>query len=163
LFAQRGGSGADKKKAPFVKAYWKGKTCFKCNEKDHPASHCSKADKTVKADKANKEDDAASSDSSVNKLKKEIKKMLKVFKTVSAKLEQLKEAQSDLSGTDTEEEASHFQYDDAFQFAPLESRFEPTISKLFKQSHVATITLDLKQVILLDSQSTMDLFSTGNL
>jgi hypothetical protein len=29
-----------KKKAPFDKAYWKGKTCFKWNGKDHPASHC---------------------------------------------------------------------------------------------------------------------------
>jgi hypothetical protein len=143
-FAQRHGSGADKKKPPFDKAYWKGKTRFKCNEEDHLASHCPKADKTIKIDKADKEDDAASTASSVNKLKKEIKKMSKVFTTVSAKLEQLKEAESGLSGTDAEKEASHFQYDDAFQFAQLESKFEPKISKLFKQSHVAKITLNLK-------------------
>jgi hypothetical protein len=160
-FAQRGGSGARKKKAPFDKAYWKGKTYFKCNEKYHPSSHCPKANKTVKADtadKADKEGDASSTASSVNKLKKQIKKMSKVFTTVSAKLEQLKEAESDLSATDTEEEACHFQYDDAFQFAQLESKSVPRISKLFKQSQVAKITLDLEQVILLDSQSTMDLF-----
>jgi hypothetical protein len=84
--------------------------------------------------------------------------MYKAFTTVSAKLEQLKEAESDLSGSDAEEEASHFQCDDAFQFTQLESKFEPMILKLFKQSHGIKITLSLKQVILLDSQSTMDLF-----
>jgi hypothetical protein len=69
-FAQKGGSGADKKKAPFDKAYWKGKTCYKCSGKDHPTSHCTKSDKTDKADNTVKDDDAASTASSVNKLKK---------------------------------------------------------------------------------------------
>jgi hypothetical protein len=36
-------------------------------------------------------------------------------------------------------------------------KFEPQIAKLFKQTHSARIKLDLKKVILLDSQSTMDL------
>jgi hypothetical protein len=35
--------------------------------------------------------------------------------------------------------------------------FEPRIAKLFKQAHSTKIKLDLKKVILLDSQSTMDL------
>jgi hypothetical protein len=35
--------------------------------------------------------------------------------------------------------------------------FEPQIAKLFKQTHGTKIKLDLKKVILLDSQSTMDL------
>jgi hypothetical protein len=150
-FAQRGGNGNDKKKVPFDKAYWKGKTCFKCNGKDHPASHCTKAEKTYKAPQADKDDNAASTASSVNKLKKEIKKMSKAFTTVSSKLEQLREADSDLSGSDAEEEASHFQYDDAFQFAQLKSKFEPTISKLFKQSHATKISLDLIQTIYFSS------------
>jgi hypothetical protein len=88
-FAQRGGNGNNKKKVPSDKAYWKGKTCFKCNGKDHLASHCTKAEKTDKAPQADKDDDAASTASSVNKLKKEIKKMSKAFTTVSSKLEQL--------------------------------------------------------------------------
>ncbi len=46
--------------------------------------------------------------------------------TVSDKLEKLKEAESNLSGSDAEEEASHFQYSDAFQFAQLKSKFEPS-------------------------------------
>jgi hypothetical protein len=150
-FAQGGGggNGKNKKKEPFDKVYWKGKTCYNCNGKDHPASHC-------KADKADKkeDDDDASTASSVNKLKKDFKKMSKAFTTVNAKLEQLKEHESDLSGSDAEEEDSHFQ----FQFAQLESEFEPRISNLFKQTHGNGIALDLKEIILLDSQSTMDLF-----
>jgi hypothetical protein len=35
--------------------------------------------------------------------------------------------------------------------------FEPRIAKVFKQTHGTKIKLDLKKVILLDSQSTMDL------
>jgi hypothetical protein len=60
------------------------------------------------ADKAKKDDNVASMASSVNNLKKEIKKMSKAFTSVNAKLEQLKESESGLSGSDTEEEASHF-------------------------------------------------------
>jgi hypothetical protein len=89
--------------------------------------------------------------------------MSKVFTTVSAKLEQLKEAESDLSGSDAEEEASHFQCQDVFQFTQLETKFEPLILKLFKQSHRTKITLDLKQVVLLDSQSTINLFCNKTL
>jgi len=55
-------------------------------------------------------------------------------------------------------EDSHFQVDDAFQFAQVDKEFEPRIAKLFKQTHGSTINLDLREVILLDRQSTMDLF-----
>jgi hypothetical protein len=159
-FAQGGGGGGnDKKKESFDRAYWKGKTCYKCNGKDHPASHCPKSEKTDKPAKADKDDDAASTASSVNKLKKEIKKMSKAFTTVNAKLEQLKESESDLSGSEVEEESSHFQ----FQFTQMNSEFEPRISNLFKQTHGTKINLDLKEIILLDSQSTMDLFCNPTL
>jgi hypothetical protein len=67
--------------------------------------------------------------------------MSKQFTTV--KLEQVKESESDLSGSDGEE-ASHFQCD-AFQFTQLESEFEPRISNLFKQAHGDSVALDLKQ------------------
>jgi hypothetical protein len=68
----------------------------------------------------------------------------------------LKEADSDISESEGEE-ASHFQVDQALQFAQLNKKFEPRIAKLFKQAG-SSIKLDLKEVILLDSQSTMDLF-----
>ena len=159
-FAQGGGGGNGKKKETFDKAYWKGKTCFKCDGKDHPASHCTKSGKADKK-KANKndDDDDASTASSVNKLKKDFKKISKAFTTVNAKLEQLKEAESDLSGSEADEEDSHFQ----FQFAQLESEFEPRIANLFKQAHGDKIALDLRQIILLDSQSTMDSFAMVHL
>jgi hypothetical protein len=161
-FAQGGGNGqGGKKKEAFDKACSKGKTCFKCDGKDHPANHCPKSVKAKKTDDNDDDDDddAASAAQSVNKLKKDFKKMSKAFTTVNAKLEQLKESESDLSD---EEEASHFQHDEdgvlAFQFAQLEAKFEPRISSLFKQSHGNKIALDLKEIMLLDSQSTMDLF-----
>jgi hypothetical protein len=67
-----------------------------------------------------------------------------------------------LSDSESEEEDSHFQFDDGFQFTQLKVaqtaiKFEPQIAKLFKQTHSTRIKLDLKKVILLDSQSTMDL------
>jgi hypothetical protein len=48
----------------------------------------------------------------------------------------LKEADdSDLSDSDDDEEVSHFQVDNQFQFAQVDSNFKPQIAKLFKQSH----------------------------
>jgi hypothetical protein len=52
--------------------------------------------------------------------------------------------------------------DQALQFAQLDKKFEPRIAKLFKQAG-SSIKLDLKEVILLDSQSTMDLFCNASL
>jgi hypothetical protein len=53
--------------------------------------------------------------------------------------------------------ASHFQVGQTLQFAQRDKKFEPRIAKLFKQAG-SSIKLDIKEVILLDSQSTMDLF-----
>jgi hypothetical protein len=50
----------------------------------------------------------------------------------------------------------------AFQFAQVDREFEPRITKFFKQAG-STIKLDLWEVILLDSQSTMDLFCNAAL
>jgi hypothetical protein len=47
--------------------------------------------------------------------------------------------------------------DQALQFAQLDKKFELRITKLFKQAG-SSIKLDLTEVILLDSRSTMDLF-----
>jgi hypothetical protein len=73
----------------------------------------------------------------------------------------LKEADSDISESEGEE-ASYFQVDQPLQFAQLDKKFELSISKLFKQAG-SSIKLDLKEVILLDSQSTMDLFCNAAL
>jgi hypothetical protein len=53
LLAEGAGGGDKKKKETFDKACWKGKTCYKCNGKDHPASHC----KSKKADEGEKNEE----------------------------------------------------------------------------------------------------------
>jgi hypothetical protein len=52
--------------------------------------------------------------------------------------------------------------DQSLQFAQLDKKFEPRIAKLFKQAG-SSIKLDLKEVILLGSHSTMDLFCNAAL
>ena len=164
-FAQKGNTervrGDKQSKSGYDKEYWKEMTCYKCDQKGHPASHCKKS-------KSKDDDDdksIASTAKSVNKLQKELKSMKKKVNTVNTQLAQLKEADdSDLSDSDEDEEVSHFQMSkNQFQFTQIESNFEPQIAKLFKQSHGGQkfgtkVKLDLKEVLLLDSQSTMDLF-----
>jgi hypothetical protein len=51
---------------------------------------------------------AAATVNSVKKLQKDIKSMRKAFMTVNTQLEKLKEAESDISESEGEDEASHF-------------------------------------------------------
>jgi hypothetical protein len=76
----------------------------------------------------------ASVASSVKKLKKDFKSTKKAFTTVNTQLEKLKEADYDLSGSEDDEDQSHFQMDAAIQFAQVDKEFEPTIANLFKQA-----------------------------
>jgi uncharacterized protein YodC (DUF2158 family) len=153
-FAQKGGRGNGNKgnaskgnatKKPFDKEFWKDKECYNCGGKGHPSSHCPKDDA---------EDDNKSQAKSVKKLTKEMKSIKKAF----TQLQKTKEEDSDISDSDESEQASHFQFaDGGFQFTQVENEFEPQIAKLFKQTHGTKIKLDLREIILLDSQSTMDL------
>jgi hypothetical protein len=158
-FAQKGGRGGrggrggkGQSTVTFDKEYWKDKACFNCSEKGHPSSSCTKT--TV----ANKDDDSASIVHSVKKLAKDTQNLKEAF----TQLQKTGKQDSDLSDSKSEEEDSHFQFDDVFQFTQMKVKqtaikFEPRIAKLFKQTHGTKIKLDLKKVILLDSQSTMDL------
>ena len=154
-FTQKGGRGGRGGKGQgtitFDKEYWKDKTCFNCGEKGHPSSSCTKVAIT-------NEDDSASIVQSVKKLAKDTKNLKKAF----TQLQKTSERDSDLSGSESEEEDSHFQLGDGFQFTQMKVKqtaikLEPQIAKLFKQTHGTKIKLNLKKVILLDSQSTMDL------
>ena len=154
-FAQKGKQGKQK---PYDKKYWKDKECYNCGEKGHPSSHCKEPKKQDDDD-----DKSLASTTSVKKLKKELKSVNKKLDTVNTQLSQLKEDDSDISDSDDDEEASHFQYDafqfeKAFQFTQV-AGFEPKIAALFKQSdkRESLQTLDLREVFLLDSQSTTDL------
>jgi phage shock protein A len=73
----------------------------------HPATHFGKKSNS------NEDDDrfAAATVNSVKKLQKDIKSTRKAFTTVNAQLEKLKEAESDISESQGEDEASHFHMD----------------------------------------------------
>jgi hypothetical protein len=159
-FAQKGvrgggnqsssGNGKGRDSSTYDKKYWNDKEWYKRHKKGHPATHFPKKPSDGDARST------ASAASSVKKNKKDLKSIKKAFTMVNTQLAQLKEADSDISESDGEE-ASHFQVDQASQFAQLDKKFEPIIAKLFKQAR-SSIKLDLKEVILLGSQSTMDLF-----
>jgi hypothetical protein len=107
---------------------------------------------------APKDNDSASIVHSIKKLTKDTKTLKKAF----TQLQKTSKQDSNLSDSKSEEEDSDFQFDDGFQFMQMmmkqmATKFEPRIAKLFKQTHGTKIKLDLKKVILLDSQSTMDL------
>ena len=101
----------------------------------------------------------------MEKLENSIKTINKNFRSVNTQLAQLKESNSELSYSDTEED-SHFQHAESnvgrhsFRFAQLDAEFEHRISHLFKQSSKSrdAAQLDLRNVILFNSQSTMDFF-----
>jgi hypothetical protein len=155
-FAQKGGRGGrggrGQATITFNKEYWKDKTCFNCGKKGHPSSSCTKAAVT-------NDDDSACIAQSVKKLAKDTKNLKKKAFT---QLQKTSKRDSDLSGSESDEEDSHFQFGDGFQFTQMKVKqraieLEPRIAKHFKQTHGTKIKLDLKKVILLDSQSTMDL------
>jgi hypothetical protein len=52
--------------------------------------------------------------------------------------------------------------DQDLQFAQVDNKFEPSIAKILKQAG-SVIKLDHLEVILLDSQSTMDIFCNAAL
>jgi hypothetical protein len=147
--AGRGNGGGKGRSKPFDKEHWKDKECYKCKKKGHPSWHCN-----------NEEDDQSrTSQVSVKKLSKDIKSIKKAF----TQLSQVKEADSSLSGSATSEEDSHFQIGShAFLFMHIECEFEPRIARLFKQAHGPKLQIDLHEVILLDSQLTMDLICNSD-
>jgi hypothetical protein len=102
----RGGKGQST--VTFDKEYWKDKTCFNCSEKGHPSSSCTKA--AVAKDNA-----SASIVHSIKKLPKDTKNLKKAF----TQLQKTGKQDSDLSDSESEEEDSHFQFDDGFQFTQM--------------------------------------------
>jgi hypothetical protein len=114
------GNGKGRDSSTYDKKYWNDKECYKCHKKGHPETYCPK--------KPSDDDDrfTASAASSVKKLKKDLKSIKKAFTTVNTQLAQLKEADSDISESEGKE-ASHFQVDQALQFAQLDKKFEPRV------------------------------------
>jgi hypothetical protein len=161
----------------------------------HPSSHChSKKANDGGGSQKNDDDKSRSSKSSktgsINKLQKKLKKS---FATLETKIQELEKEDSDMTDSDSNDEASHFQFDKnepttGFQMTQMEQKeankgiphgipgvtcaeatvlhqaFEKRNAEiLFKKNHGKKIDLDLRNVILLDSQSTMDLFCNTKL
>jgi hypothetical protein len=63
--------------------------------------------------------------------------------TVNTQIALLEEADSEISNSKGDEEASHFHMDEALQCAQVDKGFEPGIVNLFKQDHGSKIKLDL--------------------
>jgi hypothetical protein len=167
-FAQEGGKGRNAgkgKRKSFDKERWKDKECHKCKESGHPGWACPKEDD---------DGDAKSQTSQASSMKKLERALTKSIKKSSTQLQKMNESDSDISDSDESQGESHFQFDEnGFQFTQVEHEFEPQIAKLFKQAWTTRkarndsklaqaagtqTKLDLREVILLDSQSTMDLF-----
>jgi hypothetical protein len=70
--------------------------------------------------------------------------MKKAFTTVNNQLALLKEADSKISDSEGDEDASHLQMDEALQFAQVDKGFEPRTAKLFKKNHGSKIKLDFR-------------------
>ena len=104
----------------------------------------------------------------MKKIEKDVKKMSRAFTTVKTQLQKLNEGDSNLYESEDEYEASHFQMANIifcksdFQFAQLDKEFKPRIANIFNQTDGRNvginINLGLREVILLDSQLTMDFF-----
>jgi hypothetical protein len=157
---------------------WKDKTCYHCQKKGHPSNHC-RQKKGDNDSKKNDDDKSKSSKtsktSSINKLQK---KMKESFAAVENKIQGLEKEDSDITESDDEDhEASHFQCEgneclmtqieevNEIPGVMFQQTFESQNEQIiFKQNHKnKKIDLDLKNVTLLDSQSTVDLFCNPNL
>jgi hypothetical protein len=180
-FAQQGNQGrgaSNRSSNTYDKSYWKDKDCYNCNKKGHPSSHC--PDKI--ADKEKDNDDKSlstrnskSSKSSKSSISKAQKKLKKSFATLSSKIQELEHEDSDLSESSDEsgEHASHFQTSTVDHFQMMQTSDAPVhvqqdfeqrnIDILFKKDKGPKIDLVLRNIILLDSQSTMDLFCNPEL
>ena len=111
-------------------------TCFKCNKKGHPAKKC-----------PDKEKDADDASISSKGSKTSLKSLEKTMKSVQKSFAQLQAAAE--NSDDEDEEQSHFQF----------LQLDKTLSRVhFKQSQGKLNDIDLREVILLDSCSTCNLF-----
>ncbi len=162
-FAQKGGQpkkgeekkGSDKPKAEkkdFDKEYFKDLPYFKCGKKGHPQSHCP----TKTNDDDNSSISSKSNRSSKSGRKPKIKDFENQFKYLKKSFAQLKSAQEGDSNSNSSEEMSHFQYGSRINGGGCLPK--ALMAMAFKQSMKGLQGFDLRGVVLLDNQSTVDIF-----
>jgi len=162
-FTQKGGKGGgngkgtDEKsdKPLYNKKFFADKECFNCGKLGHPADACLNPSKDSKADekkkKGGKKKTDDDDDTSVVSLSKKFQKGLRSMQKTLAQIAEKADDNLDLS-----EEESHFQ----FLFAQLQQLklSHPRTAAVLKQSHPSLHKINMKEMILLDSQSTIDVF-----
>jgi hypothetical protein len=191
-FAQNGGKdgkGGTRRREPYSKTHWKDQYCHTCKKKGHPTKHCpNKNDRKNDDDKSrsSKSSNKSSKSKSSKVNASELKRLKKQFATFDNDLKELTPDDSDISDSSDGEEASNFQYEEpstGFQMMQLDvvshdiqgvpTEQAPVLQQsfdnkgydeiLFKQKHGKLNKLNLRNIILLDSQSTMDLFCNSKL
>jgi hypothetical protein len=142
-FAQRD----NQHQGPYDKEYWKDKECYHYHKKGHPSSHCrtkksndsSESHKKTGNQKNDDDKSRSSKSSKTSSISKLQKKMKKSFATMETKIQELEKEDSDITDSDgDDEEASHFQYDDAigFQMVKHEDNYDVTPGASFEEATV---------------------------
>ncbi len=162
-FAQKGGQskkgeekkGSNKPKAEkkdFDKEYFKDLPCFKCGKKGHPQLHCP----TKTADDNDSSISSRLSRSSKSGRKPKIKDFENQFKNFKKSFAQLISAQEGDSDSDSSEKMSHFQYGSRINGGGCLPK--ALMDMAFKQSNKGLQGFDLRGVVLLNNQLTVDIF-----
>ena len=143
----------EKDKKDFDKKYFRDKPCFKCGKKGHPQSHCPAKDNYDDSSISSKSSKGSKSGSGKPKLKE----FENQFKSLRKSFAQLKSAQEEYSDSNSSEEMPHFQFGLGIHKKSLP---DPECADLmFKLSKKGLGKgFDLREVILLDNQSTIDVF-----
>ncbi len=149
---KKGSNKPKAEKKDFVKEYFKDLPCFKCGKKGHQQLHC--------PTKTNDDDDLSissrSSRSSKSGRKLKIKDFENQFKNLKMSLAQLKSAQEGNLDSNSGEEMLHFQYGSRITGGGCLP--EVLMDMAFKQSKKGLRGFNLRAVVLLDNQLTVDIF-----
>jgi hypothetical protein len=158
-FAQKGGHVKNKSKSKSTDNPWANKECTHCGKKGHNPEKCYKKNGNKESKESSKSSEPKDSKSKSSNDRDDVsvlsgisKQDLKTFTMVA---QQLKE---ELSDSDSNAAPSHFQHNFVMREEPTGVE---TLDYTFKQS--TSTDLDLRKVILLDSQSTLDVFCNRNL
>jgi len=136
---QQGNNGRGKSAQEYDKDLWKERTCYNCNKKGRPSNHCP-LPKKKKADNS----DALSA------LTNAVKEQAKSMANMQTMLDERSAADEAAS------QANYFQ--EGFILTQVVELPINTQQVLFRQNHGKNANMNMRNVILLDSQSTMDLF-----